>query len=141
MFAHPPDRSFAIAGSIVRPLAEVCGPAAGKERATDPRLCLAGKFDEARLAIVGPGPRSDVEQPPATWASRIGPVRRADQRRGAHRRVHLRHFSDTEQMISLIEAMAAGLPVASVDVGDVAIMLAREPPLVTSLDDDALAAR
>lgn len=50
--------------------------------------------------------------------------------------------SDTEQMpISLIEAMAAGLPVAAVNVGDIAIMLA-EPnrPYVTAVDDGALAA-
>ncbi len=49
--------------------------------------------------------------------------------------------SDTEQMpISLLEAMAAGLPVASTDVGDVAAML---PPaqrdLVVPLTDEALA--
>jgi glycosyltransferase involved in cell wall biosynthesis len=49
--------------------------------------------------------------------------------------------SDTEQMpISLVEAMAAGLPVASVDVGDAAIMLAPENrPFVSPLDDAALA--
>lgn len=48
--------------------------------------------------------------------------------------------SDTEQMpISLVEAMAAGLPVAAVDVGDVAEMVAEENrPLVTLLDDEQL---
>lgn len=50
--------------------------------------------------------------------------------------------SDTEQMpISLIEAMAAGLPVAAVDVGDIANMLApANHPYVTPLDDAAFAA-
>lgn len=50
--------------------------------------------------------------------------------------------SDTEQMpLSLLEAMAAGLAVASTDVGDVRSMLAAENgPYVTALDDAALAA-
>jgi len=45
--------------------------------------------------------------------------------------------SDTEQMpLSLLEAMAAGLPVASVAVGDVALTLAEENrPLVVPLSD------
>ncbi len=49
--------------------------------------------------------------------------------------------SDTEQMpISVIEAMAAGLPVASTDVGDVRVMLAESnAPFVTTRDDQALA--
>lgn len=49
--------------------------------------------------------------------------------------------SDTEQMpLSLLEAMAAGLPVAATDVGDVRSMLAdANAPYVTALDDAALA--
>lgn len=48
---------------------------------------------------------------------------------------------DTEQMpISLIEAMAAALPVAAVDVGDVKAMLASEnTPFVVAKDAAALA--
>jgi glycosyltransferase involved in cell wall biosynthesis len=49
--------------------------------------------------------------------------------------------SDTEQMpLSVIEAMASGLPVVSTAVGDVASMVAAENfPYVTRLDDVALA--
>ena len=47
--------------------------------------------------------------------------------------------SDTEQMpLTVLEAMAAGLPVVSTDVGDVAGMVADENrPFVTPLGDDA----
>jgi len=50
--------------------------------------------------------------------------------------------SDTEQMpISLIEAMASGLSVAAVDVGDIAQMVAPDNrPFVTPVDEAALAA-
>ena len=50
--------------------------------------------------------------------------------------------SDTEQMpISVLEAMAAGRPVVSTDVGDVSQMVAQENrPYMTALDPGALAA-
>lgn len=48
--------------------------------------------------------------------------------------------SDTEQMpLSVIEAMASGLPVASTDVGDVRLMVSdANAPHVVPLDDNAL---
>lgn len=49
--------------------------------------------------------------------------------------------SDTEQMpLSVLEAMAAGLPAAATDVGDVRAMLCEaNAPFVVQADDDALA--
>jgi glycosyltransferase involved in cell wall biosynthesis len=50
--------------------------------------------------------------------------------------------SDTEQMpLSVIEAMASGLPVVSTAVGDVPLMVAvQNAPFITPLDDSALGA-
>jgi glycosyltransferase involved in cell wall biosynthesis len=106
----------------------------------------AGPAFNARLVIVGSGAeaaslRELVQalgiQDRVAFAGRIDGVERI-----------LRAFdvyaisSDTEQMpISLVEAMAAGLPVASVDVGDIAIMVAPENrPYVQGRDDGVLAA-
>ena len=50
--------------------------------------------------------------------------------------------SDTEQMpLSVLEAMAAGLPVVATDVGDIRAMVAPENgPFIVPLEDEAMAA-
>jgi glycosyltransferase involved in cell wall biosynthesis len=99
-----------------------------------------------RLVIVGDGPeRPSVE----ALAASLGVTQRV--RFAGHRQDTAAFYaqfdvfalsSDTEQMpLSMIEAMASGLPVASTDVGDVRLMVAEENlPHVTTLDDAALAA-
>ncbi|MEO3471569.1 glycosyltransferase [Roseomonas sp. CAU 1739] len=62
---------------------------------------------------------------------------------GAYRRFDIFALSsDTEQMpLSILEAMASGLPVAATDVGDVREMLAAEnAPFVVARDETALVA-
>lgn len=104
------------------------------------------KTTETRLVIVGDGPeRAGLEVMAADLniADRIrftGHCERPE--------TMLRDFdifalsSDTEQMpISLVEAMASGLPIAAVDVGDVADMVAEENrALIVPLGSTALSA-
>jgi len=100
----------------------------------------------ARLVIVGDGPeRAGLE----ALAAALGIARRVSFLGHAADPAPLYAgfdlfalSSDTEQMpIAVIEAMAAGLPVAATDVGDVRAMLAEEnAPWIAPRDDAALAA-
>ncbi len=108
-------------------------------------FALAIRTHPARLVIVGDGPERGALEALAGelgiaahihWAGHIPDP--APLLRGMD---IFAMSSDTEQMpISLLEAMAAGLPVASTAVGDIAAIL---PPgqqgFVTPLDDRALA--
>jgi glycosyltransferase involved in cell wall biosynthesis len=99
-----------------------------------------------RLVIVGDGPERPALE---SLASVLGIAARVEFA-GYHQ--HTSAFyarfdvfalsSDTEQMpLSVIEAMASGLPVVSTAVGDVKPMVAQEnAPFIVPLDDVALAA-
>ena len=99
-----------------------------------------------RLVIVGDGPERAALQALAAErgvADRVFFAGHVTAPQGMFRGFDLYALSsDTEQMpMTVLEAMAASLPVAATDVGDVADMLAPENrPLVGALTDDALAA-
>lgn len=108
------------------------------------RLVLAEM--PASLLIVGDGPeRADLQQ----LAEELG-IKEATHFLGhvAQPRPLYREFdvfalsSDTEQMpMTVIEAMAVGLPVVAPDVGDIKSMVAAEnAPLIVARDESALAA-
>ncbi len=133
-FEQPPDRD-SIPGLRKREGELIVGTVAGLRKIKNlPRLvrAFAGIENEAaRLVIVGDGPEREAVM---AEASRLGIVDR----------VHLPGFivdparymglfdifalsSDSEQFpISLVEAMAAGLPVATTAVGDIAQMVPDE---------------
>jgi len=99
----------------------------------------------ARLVIVGDGPERAALEALAVSAGAGGRVEFAGYRSDpAPLYVGFDIFalsSDTEQMpLSVLEAMASGLPVVSTDVGDVAAMLDEaNRPYVVPLEDAALA--
>lgn len=143
-------RADALAGLAKQPGERWVGTLAGLRAVKNlPRLvrAFAGLPDHWRLVIVGEGPEREA----------IG----AEARRcGVAQRVHLPGFaadpaavvglfdifalsSDSEQFpISVVEAMAAGLPVAAPAVGDVATMVSDENRrwIVPPADDAALGA-
>jgi glycosyltransferase involved in cell wall biosynthesis len=145
--APAPD---AIPGFTRRPGELVVGTMAGLRAVKNlPRLvrafAAAANGIEARLVIVGDGPEAAA-------------IRAAAEAAGVGDRVVMPGFvphphryaalfdvfalsSDSEQFpISLVEAMAAGLPVACTDVGDVReIVAAGNLPFVVSTDGAALA--
>jgi glycosyltransferase involved in cell wall biosynthesis len=99
----------------------------------------------ARLVIAGDGPERPALETLATELGLGGQVNFlghvADPARVFAGFDVFALSSDTEQMpISVIEAMAAGLPVAATDVGDVRTMLSAEnQPAIGPREDDALA--
>jgi glycosyltransferase involved in cell wall biosynthesis len=100
----------------------------------------------ARLVIVGDGPeRGALEQLAATlgMSDTVRFAGHLARPQGEYAGFDIFALSsDTEQMpLSVLEAMAAGLPVATTDVGDIRFMLAPENfPHIAAPDDAALAA-
>jgi glycosyltransferase involved in cell wall biosynthesis len=145
-FARPPEPG-AIPGFERQPGEIIVGTAAGLRAVKNlPRLVrafAAMRNRIARLVIVGEGPESEriaAEARAAGIASRLlMPGFVADPARW------IGHFdifalsSDSEQFpISLVEAMAAGLPVVATAVGDVAAMVADDNrPLIVDPGDEA----
>ncbi|SMF78496.1 glycosyltransferase [Allosphingosinicella indica] len=145
-YAQPPEPG-AIPGFERRPGELVVGTVAGLRAVKNlPRLvrCFAAAdLADARLVIVGEGPEAERI---AREAGALGIGNRvllpgflADPHRW------IGHFdifalsSDSEQApISLIEAMAAGLPVVATAVGDVPAMVADDNrPLIVAPEDEA----
>jgi glycosyltransferase involved in cell wall biosynthesis len=99
----------------------------------------------ARLMIAGDGPEAPALRQLASElgiADRVCFTGHLDEPAALYRRLSIFALSsDTEQMpLSIIEAMAAGLPVATTGVGDVRAMLAAEnQAFVTPAEDAALA--
>lgn len=138
----------ALRGVVKRPGEFWVGTLAGLRPVKNlPRLvrAFAPLPDGWQLVIVGEGPERDA-------------IRAEADRLGIGHRLHLPGFaadparfaglfdifalsSDSEQApISLIEAMAAGRPVAATDVGDVAAMVSDENRPLIAADEAALAA-
>lgn len=99
----------------------------------------ADRSKAARLEIVGGGPEHDELRQQARNDERISlPGATADAAQAYSRFDIFALSSDTEQApISLMEAMASGLPVLATNVGDIADMVSEENlPYVTPLGDE-----
>jgi glycosyltransferase involved in cell wall biosynthesis len=100
--------------------------------------------DQASLIVIGDGPQRAAVQAEAERLGLGASLRLTGGRKDSRDLIMqcdvLALSSDTEQMpLVVLEAMDAGLPVASVDVGDVRRMVAEENrPFVTPVDAGAL---
>jgi glycosyltransferase involved in cell wall biosynthesis len=145
-YAAPPGAD-AIPGLTKMPGEILVGTVAGLRAVKNlPRLVrafAAMSVTAARLVIVGSGPESERI---AAEARRLGVADRvllpgflADPARYAGLFDIFALSSDSEQFpISLVEAMAAGLPIVATDVGDVPDMVSADNlPLIVHREDEA----
>lgn len=144
-YASPPAAD-AIPGLVRTPGKRLVGTLAGLRAVKNiPRLvrAVAAHRDSLQLVVVGEGPERDAILAEAA-AHGLDDLHMAGFLDRPWRFVGLFDIfalsSDSEQFpISLVEAMAAGVPVASMDVGDVANMVAPENrPFIVS-DETGLA--
>lgn len=144
-----------IGPNIAPDIGTVLGPVVGTVAALRPEknigrllraFALATLDRPARLIIAGDGserPRLEILAEELGIGHRIRFVGHVAQPASLFKQMNVFAMSsDTEQMpLSLLEAMAAGLPVVATDVGDIRAMLAdANGPYLTALDDAALAA-
>lgn len=147
-FSQPPDRALC-ASLGLDGACPVIGTVAGLRPEKNlgrliQAFARARERRALRLAIVGAGPEleklTSLAQSLGVAADVkfVGQLAQVERILGAFDLYAI--SSDTEQMpISLVEAMAAALPVAAVDVGDVRDMLAPENrAFVTPVDDQRL---
>ena len=141
---HPDGRPDPIVGPVVGTVAAL-RPEKNIARLLR-AFALAAPDGPASLVIAGDGPERPALAGLAQELGIAGRVRFAGHvadPAGLFKQLDVFAMSsDTEQMpLSLLEAMAAGLPVAATDVGDIRSVLAdANAPYVTALDDAALAA-
>jgi glycosyltransferase involved in cell wall biosynthesis len=144
-YAAPPDPD-ALPGLRRSPGKLLLGTLAGLRPVKNLRRlvrAVAPHRDRVQLVIVGEGPDHDAIVSEAA-ALGLDDLHMAGFQAGPWRFMGLFDLfalsSDSEQFpISLVEAMAAGLPVASTDVGDVAAMVAPENRAFVVPDEQALA--
>jgi L-malate glycosyltransferase len=143
-YAKPPALD-AIPGVVRREGEVIIGTLAGLRTVKNlPRLVRAvAPIANARLVIVGEGPERDTIIAEAARCNMTDRLIMPGFLPRPHEYIGLLDIfalsSDSEQFpISLIEAMAAGLPVVSTDVGDVRAMVAADNrPFVVPASDEA----
>jgi L-malate glycosyltransferase len=145
--AYRSKPTVSIPGLRKKPGEIVIGTLAGLRPVKNlPRLVrAAAAVPNSRLVIVGEGPEREAIVAEAQQLGYADRIVLAGFMAGPHR--YIGHFdifalsSDSEQFpISLVEAMAAGLPVACTNVGDVINIVSKqnEPFVVDARNEDAL---
>lgn len=143
-YAAPP-KPDAVPGLLKRKGEVIIGTLAGLRGVKNlPRLVRAvAPIANARLVIVGDGPERETIMTEAARHSMADRIDMPGFLANPARYVGLFDIfalsSDSEQFpISLVEAMAAGLPAVSTDVGDVATMVSKENrPFIVQVSDEA----